>query len=116
MANSLNLTSINNVTTVAQKDTASTFIYELQDENNLPIRTIDTRHTDGALATINLTRNGTVSYQTTSRVFDGRIEFNINRTLDPGTYVVEVHLSVEGFTYIFPSDLGVKIIVTKVVG
>lgn len=111
MANSLNLKNVNNVTSIAQKDSASTLIYELQDENNLTIFTLD-----NYTATIKLVKNKTVEYQTSSRIADGRIELSFGGEVSPGVYTVEVYVSVEGFTYVFPSDMKTKLEIHEVTG
>ncbi len=105
MANSLNLRTVNNVTRIAQGDNASTFVLELLDENKLIMPSLN-----GYSAEIYLVNSEKeIKYQQSSTVFDSRLEFNINEVIPAGTYSLEVHIVIEGFTYIFPSDFSFKI-------
>lgn len=104
MANSLNLALVNNVTNIAQGDTASTLVLELLDEKNLRIRYLD-KHT----ATVYLVNNNEIKYEQQCKIFDSRLEINISEVLQPADYLIEVHVEVDGFRYIFPSDVNYKL-------
>lgn len=104
MANSLNLAVVNDITNIAQGDTASTLVLELLDEKNLRVRYLD-KH----LAKVYLINNNEIKYEQQSKIFDSRLEINISEVLQPADYLVEVHVEVDGFRYIFPSDVNYKL-------
>ena len=104
MANSLNLAVVNDVTNIAQGDTASTLVLELLDEKRLRIRYLDKHQ-----AKVYLVNNGEVKYEQQCKIFDSRLEINISEVLKPAEYVIEVHVDVDGFKYIFPSDVNYKL-------
>ena len=109
MANSLNVRILNNINTIAQGDTASTIQIELLDEHKLVMPNLDGRE-----ALINFTnRVGEIVYQVNTQVFDSRVEFNIDAVLPYGKYTLEIILKYGGYTYIFPSNGGAKLNVSK---
>lgn len=109
MANSLNVRILNNINTIAQGDTASTIQIELLDDHKLAMPNLDGRE-----ALINFTnREGEIVYQVNTKVFDSRVEFNIDAVLPYGKYTLEIILKYSGYTYIFPSNGGAKLNVSK---
>ncbi len=109
MANSLNIRLINNVTDIAQGDTASTVILELLDENRLIIPTLN-----GKSALVNfINGKNEIQYQYTTFVFDSRIEFNVDTVIPHGTYNVEVRIQSDGFSYVFPSSVNYTLRINK---
>ncbi len=104
MANSLNLAVVNNVTNIAQGDTASTLVLEILNEQNVQIVYLDNYQ-----ATVYLVNDGVVKYEQKCKIFDSRLEINISEVLKPLDYIIEVHVEVDGFKYIFPSDINYKL-------
>ena len=104
MANSLNLAIVNNITDIAQGDTASTLVLELLDEKKIRIRYLDKHQ-----ATVYLVNDGEIKYEQKCKIFDSRLEINISEVLKPLDYIIEVHVEVDGFRYIFPSDVNYKL-------
>lgn len=108
MANSLNLSVANNVTAIAQGDTASTLVLELFDENMILIRYLDKYN-----AKIYLVNSGKVKYEQECMIFDSRLEINISEVLKPMDYSIEVHVEADGSKYIFPSDVNYKLRISQ---
>lgn len=104
MANSLNLAVVNDITDIAQGDTASTLVLELLDEKNLRVRYLN-KH----FAKVYLINNNEIKYEQQCKIFDSRLEINISEVLQPADYLIEVHVEVDGFRYIFPSDINYKL-------
>lgn len=109
MANALNVRLINNVTSIAQGDNASTVILELLDNNRLIMPFLN-----GKTALINFisTRNE-IQYQTTALIFDSRIEFNVDEVIPHGKYNVEVRVEEDDSSYVFPSSVDYKLTINK---
>lgn len=109
MANALNVRLINNVTSIAQGDNASTVILELLDNNRLIMPFLD-----GKTALINfISGKNEIQYQTTAPVFDSRIEFNVDAVLPHGKYNVEVRIEDEDASYVFPSSVNYMLTIHK---
>ncbi len=101
MANSLNVRLVNEVSTIAQGDNASTVVVELLDENRLIMPSLN-----GKDALINfIDSKGEIQYQVSTVIFDSRIEFNIDSVINHGKYFVEIRVSYEGYSYVFPSSV-----------
>lgn len=109
MAGSLNIRILNNITDIAQGDTASTIVVELQDENKLPIYTLN-----GRSAQVNLIdKKGEIKQQYNTFVFDSIVEFNLDATIPIGSYRVEIRVSAEDSLYVFPSKVNYILKVNK---
>lgn len=109
MAGSLNIKVLNNITDISQGDTASTVVVELQDENRLPVYTLN-----GLNARINLIdKDGEIQQQMNTFVFDSIVEFNIDATIPIGRYRVEIRVHVEDATYVFPSKVDYVLKINK---
>ena len=93
-SNSTNLARIDGGLVVKQGDLASSFGFELLDENKDPIPSLD-----GQEAKITLTKDGE-QWKHTSTVTNGSVVFNLDGILPEGTYNLEI--CVAG--YVFPSD------------
>ena len=50
-----------------------------------------------------------VKYKQKCKIFDSRLEINISEVLKPLDYIIEVHVEVDGFKYIFPTDVNYKL-------
>lgn len=109
MGNALNVRVLNNISTIAQGDTASTIQVELLDENKLTMPELD-----GVEALVNfIDVKGEIDYHVDTVVFDSRVEFNIEEVLPYGKYTLEIVITVEGFTYVFPSNGKTKLNINK---
>lgn len=102
-SNSTNLARIDGGLVVKQGDLASSFGFELLDENKDPIPSLD-----GQEAKITLTKDGE-QWKHTSTVTNGSVVFNLDGILPEGTYNLEI--CVAG--YVFPSDDSTQIRITK---
>ena len=102
-SNSTNLRQVEGGKTIKQGDKASLFGYELLDENNNKVDSLN-----GKTAEITLT-NREIKTSITSEVADGQVTFKIDKILPSGTYTVEITCD----SYVFPSDHNTKIHVTK---
>lgn len=107
--NSANLKQIAGGMVIKQNDFVSTFKYELLDEQYVRLDSLN-----GKQATIILVRYKEddavhIAYQTSVTVKNGAVAFQINRTLEPATYIVEI--KCEG--YIFSSDNRTKLTVNR---
>lgn len=102
-SNSTNLRQVEGGKTIKQGDKASLFGYELLDENNNKVDSLN-----GKTAEITLT-NREIKTSITAEVADGQVTFKIDKILPSGTYTVEITCD----SYVFPSDHNTKIHVTK---
>jgi len=101
--NSTNLEQVDGGFLVKQGDVASTFAFNLLDENHEPIPQLE-----GQEASITLTR-GQEQLRKTAVVTNGAVAFNLGMILPAGPYRIEV--AVGGYT--FPSDNSTQIRITK---
>ena len=101
--NSTNLEQVDGGFLVKQGDVASTFAFNLLDENHEPIPQLE-----GQEASITLTR-GQEQLRKTAVVTNGAVAFNLGMILPAGPYRIEV--AVGGYT--FPSDDSTQIRITK---
>lgn len=102
-SNSTNLRQIEGGKTIKQGDKASLFGYELLDENNNKVDSLN-----GKTAEITLT-NREIKTSITAEVNDGQVTFKIEKILPSGTYTVEITCD----SYVFPSDHKTKIHISK---
>lgn len=109
MSNALNIRIIDDITTIAQGDTASTITIELLDDNYLILP-----YLNGSEAVINfISSAGEIKYQVNTFVFDSRVEFNMDTVLDPDSYRVEISVYIDQTTYVFPSNTDYRLKVNK---
>ncbi|WP_080875539.1 hypothetical protein [Oceanobacillus timonensis] len=109
MSNALNVRLINNVTSIAQGDNASTVIVELLDNNKLIMP-----YLNGRTALVNfINSKNEIQYQTTSPVFDSRIEFNIDAVIPANKYNVEIRIEYDDASYVFPSSVNYTLRINK---
>lgn len=101
--NSTNLEQVDGGFLVKQGDVASTFAFNLLDENHEPIPQLE-----GQEASITLTR-GQEQLRKTSVVTNGAVAFNLGVILPTGLYQIEVVVA----GYVFPSDDSTQIRITK---
>ena len=101
--NSTNLEQVDGGFLVKRGDVASTFAFNLLDENHEPIPQLE-----GQEASITLTR-GQEQLRKTAVVTNGAVAFNLGMILPAGPYRIEV--AVGGYT--FPSDDSTQIRITK---
>lgn len=100
MSSALNVKVKNNVTSIAQGDSASSIVLELLDNNMMPIP-----YLENETATISLISDeGDVWYDSEVKVFDSQIEFSIEDTLKPGLYYTDIRIEIDGSMYVFPKQ------------
>lgn len=104
MGNSLNLKNSYGISKIAQGDNSSTLTYDLLDHNNLIIPSLDSSE-----VMVYLIKDSVIGYEYATQMFDSRVEFNIGTILEPGTYKVEMVMTVDDYDYVFPSDGSTKI-------